>query len=70
MDIPVTYEEAHSFITTLALTQPRILAMFIALPLFNAQIIPGLLRFAVASTIGLVMVPALAPQLAPPSSPP
>ncbi|MET1115638.1 MAG: type III secretion system export apparatus subunit SctT [Comamonas sp.] len=64
MDLPVTYQEATSFIKTLALTQPRILAMFIALPLFNAQLIPGMLRFSVAAALGLVMVPALAPVVA------
>jgi len=64
MELPVTYEEAVSFVKTLALTQPRILAMFIALPLFNAQIIPGMLRFAVAGALGLVMVPVLAPTVA------
>jgi type III secretion protein T len=64
MDLPVTYDEAVSFIKTLAVTQPRILAMFIALPLFNAQLIPGMLRFAVAGALGLVMVPALAPTVA------
>ncbi len=64
MDIPVTYEEVKSFIRTLALTQPRILAMFLVLPLFNTQLIPGMLRFAVAGALGLVMVPALMPVVA------
>ncbi|QKV54394.1 type III secretion system export apparatus subunit SctT [Comamonas antarctica] len=63
MELPVTYEQATSFIKALALTQPRMLAMFIALPLFNAQLIPGMLRFAVAGALGLVMVPALAPMV-------
>lgn len=63
MQLPVTYDEATLFIKTLALTQPRMLAMFIALPLFNAQLIPGMLRFAVAGALGLVMVPALAPMV-------
>ncbi|GAB2734852.1 SctT family type III secretion system export apparatus subunit BscT [Melaminivora jejuensis] len=63
MDAPVTYEQAQSFIATLALTQPRILAMFLVLPLFNTQLIPGLVRFAIAATLGLVMVPALQAQV-------
>ncbi|GAB1387147.1 SctT family type III secretion system export apparatus subunit BscT [Melaminivora sp.] len=63
MQAPVTYEQAQSFIATLALTQPRILAMFIVLPIFNNQLIPGLVRFAVAATLGLVMVPVLQPQV-------
>ena len=64
MQLPVTYEEAVSFLKTLALIQPRLLAMFIALPLFNAQLLPGMLRFAVAGALGLVLVPALAPLVA------
>lgn len=64
MELPVTYEEAMSLLKTLALTQPRILAMFIALPLFNTQIVPGMLRFSVAAALGLVMTPALAPMVA------
>ena len=64
MDLPVTYQEAKAFIGALALTQPRILAMFIALPLFNTQLVPGLLRFSVAAALGVVMVPALSAELA------
>lgn len=64
MDLPVTYQEAKTFIGTLALTQPRILAMFIVLPLFNTQLVPGLLRIAVAVALGIVMVPALSGQVA------
>lgn len=63
MDFPVTYDQAKSFVTALALTQPRVLAMFIALPLFNSQLIPGLLRWAVAGAIGLLMVPVIQAQL-------
>lgn len=62
MDIPVTYDEAKSFVSSMALTQPRILAMFIALPLFNNQLIPGLLRWSVAGAIGLIMVPLMQSQ--------
>lgn len=64
MDAPVTYEQAQSFIATLALTQPRILAMFLVLPIFNTQLMPGLVRFAIASALGVVAVPALQPQIA------
>lgn len=64
MELPVTYEEAMSYIKTLALIQPRILAMFLVLPIFNTQLIPGMLRFAVAGALGLVMVPALMPVIA------
>ncbi len=63
MDLPVTYDQVKSFVATLALTQPRILAMFLVLPLFNTQLVPGLARFAIAGALGLVMVPALQPQV-------
>ena len=59
MDLPVTYSEAKSFIGTLALTQPRILAMFIVLPLFNSQLVPGLIRFGIAGALGLCAAPAI-----------
>lgn len=62
MDIPVTYDQAKSFVSAMALTQPRVLAMFIALPLFNQQLIPGLLRWALAGAVGLIMVPVVQQQ--------
>ncbi|QXL83633.1 type III secretion system export apparatus subunit SctT [Comamonas sp. NLF-1-9] len=63
MDAPVTYEDLKSWLLALALSQPRILAMFIALPLFNAQVVPGLLRFGAAGALGLLTVPLLHAQL-------
>ncbi len=63
MDLPVTYDEAKAFIGALALTQPRILAMFLVLPIFNTQLVPGLLRFSVAAVLGVVMVPVVSSQL-------
>lgn len=62
MDLPVTYEEAKAFVTALGLTQARILAMFVTLPLFNQQLIPGLVRFAVAAALGLIAAPLLQSQ--------
>jgi type III secretion protein T len=64
MDAPVTYSEAKAFVMTLAFTQPRILAMFLVLPIFNQQLVPGLLRFAIAGALGVVAVPVLMPQVA------
>lgn len=58
----VTYVELKAFLGTLALTQPRILAMCLVLPIFNSQLLPGMLRYAVTAAIGLVLVPALVPQ--------
>jgi type III secretion protein T len=60
----VTYVELKQFLGTLALTQPRILAMFVMLPIFNRQILPGMLRYAVSAAMGLIVVPLLQPQYA------
>jgi type III secretion protein T len=60
----VTYADLKNFVSALALTQPRILAMFIVLPIFNQQLMPGLLRYAVAGALGAVAVPFVAPQIA------
>ncbi|PTN41856.1 EscT/YscT/HrcT family type III secretion system export apparatus protein, partial [Achromobacter xylosoxidans] len=60
----ITYVEAKVFLGTLALTQPRILALCAMLPLFNRQLLPGMLRYAICAAIGLVLVPALAPRYA------
>jgi type III secretion protein T len=58
------YAQANVFIGTLALTQPRILALFAMLPLFARQLLPGMLRYAVATGLALVLVPMLAPRYA------
>src|SRR5690606_37278361 len=58
----VTYTQAELLLTTLLMTQPRILTMFIMLPMFNHQVVPGMLRYAIAAGIGLVLVPMLAPE--------
>ena len=61
MDAAVTYMDARAFVIALAYTQPRILAMFIAIPIFNRQIMPGLLRYSVAAGLGTLAAPTLMP---------
>lgn len=51
----INFVEAKVFLGTLALTQPRILALCAMLPLFNRQLLPGMLRYALCAAIGLVM---------------
>jgi len=63
MDEAVTYTHARAFLIALACTQPRILAMFIAIPIFNRQIMPGLLRYAISAGIGVLIVPTLMPSV-------
>lgn len=60
----VTYTQAQLFLTTLALTQPRILALCVMLPLFSRQMMPGMLRYAISAALGLMLVPMLAPEYA------
>jgi type III secretion protein T len=58
------YEQASSYLVALAYTQPRILGMFVAVPIFNRQLVPGMLRFAVAAAFGAFAAPQLVPILA------
>jgi type III secretion protein T len=58
------YEQASSYLMALAYTQPRILGMFVAVPIFNRQLVPGMLRFAVAAVFGAFAAPQLVPVLA------
>ena len=64
MDDAAFFAEAKTFLLALAYTQPRILGVFIAVPLFNPAIVPGLLRYAIAAAIGLLVAPTLMPALA------
>ena len=57
------YTELRGWATAWGLTQPRILALFIAVPLFARQLLPGLLRFGLAGGIGLLVAPPLVAQL-------
>ncbi|MFC4160041.1 type III secretion system export apparatus subunit SctT [Chitinimonas lacunae] len=54
---------AKSFLTALGLTMPRMLAVFLLVPLFNRQLLPGMLRGAVAASLCLVLVPAMQGEL-------
>ena len=60
----LTYGELRSFAAAWGLTQPRILAMFIAVPLFARQLLPGPLRFGLAAGLGLLAAPPLIGQIA------
>lgn len=64
MLIGTVYTEVHTLLGSLALSQPRILVMCAMLPLFNRQVLPGLLRYSVCVALGLVLVPILAPRYA------
>lgn len=59
-----TYTQAQLFLATLAMTQPRILAMLVMLPVFSRQVMPGTLRYGVSAALGLLLVPKLMPDYA------
>ena len=61
----ISYVEAKIFLETLAFTQPRILALCLMLPIFNGQLLPGMLRYSLAAAIGVILVPMLAPKITP-----
>ena len=58
------YAEINVFLGAWALTQPRLLAMCAMLPLFNRQLLPGLLRYGICAALGLVLVPMVMPRYA------
>jgi type III secretion protein T len=60
----VTYAQVQLFLTTLALSQPRILALCVMLPLFSRQMMPGMIKYGLSASLGLVLVPVLAPEYA------
>lgn len=55
--------ETKTFVTSLAYTQPRIIAMLVALPIFNQSLVPGMLRFAIAAALGALAAPVLMPTV-------
>jgi type III secretion protein T len=63
------FVDTRDFLTALAWAQPRTLALFMALPLFNPQLVPGMLRLGIAGAAGMLVAPALVPHLhAPPGA--
>lgn len=64
MDKAGLFLDAKAFLLALAYSQPRILAMFVPIPLFNRQLLPGMLRMAVGAGLGLVVAPTLMPAVA------
>ena len=58
------YTDLNIFLGSLALSQPRVLVMCAMLPLFNRQLMPGMLRYSVCVAFGLIVVPMLAPRYA------
>jgi type III secretion protein T len=57
-------EGIKHFLMALAFTQPRIMAMFIPIPIFNRAILPGMLRMAIGAAFGVVVAPSLVSHVA------
>lgn len=53
------FSEFKSFLMALAWTQPRILGLFVAIPIFPRNVLPGMLRLGMAAGLGLVVAPTL-----------
>lgn len=64
MDKAGMFLDAKAFLLALAYSQPRILAMFVPIPLFNRQLLPGMLRLAIAAGLGVMVAPTLMPAVA------
>lgn len=58
------YLDARAFLLALAFALPRVLGMFVAIPIFNRQLMPGMVRYAVAVALVVLVAPALMPQVA------
>ena len=54
-------DDITSFLLALACTMPRILGLFVAIPIFPRSVLPGMLRLGVAAGFGLVVAPSLIP---------
>lgn len=63
MDQAQLFLDTKAFLLALAYSQPRILGMFVPIPLFNRQILPGMLRMAVAAGLGVMVAPTLVPAV-------
>lgn len=58
------FEDVKTFLIALSLTQARILSMFVPVPIFNASLLPGMLRLAIGAALGLLVAPTLVIQVA------
>jgi len=62
MDQVALFNNTHDFLMALAYTQPRTLGMFAALPIFNPQLVPGMLRLGAGAAVGALVAPTLMPM--------
>lgn len=55
--------EAYHWVLVLTLTLPRFLIVFLMLPFFGRQVIPGLLRNSIAVALSLTLLPVISAQI-------
>jgi type III secretion protein T len=55
----ISLQEISDFLIALALTQPRIQAVFLTLPILSRKQIPGMLRITIAVVFGVIAAPPL-----------
>jgi len=55
------YQQLQTFLLAVGCTQPRIIAMFLAIPVFSTAVMPRVLRYAICASIGAHLAPSLMP---------
>jgi len=63
MEMAALFYNAHDFLLALSFAQPRTIAMLAVLPIFQQQMVPGMLRLGVAAGVSLIVAPALIPHV-------
>ncbi|HVL10239.1 MAG TPA: type III secretion system export apparatus subunit SctT, partial [Burkholderiaceae bacterium] len=59
----VSVAEVKEWLTALAYLQPRIMAMFLLIPMFNRELIPGAVLPAIVFAVSLVALPLVQPEI-------
>lgn len=59
-----TTAEMMQWITSLTYLQPRALAMFLVLPLFKSELMPGIVRTSIVIAVTFIVLPVVQPQIA------
>ncbi len=59
----LAFSEVYSFLLGLAWSMPRILGVFVVLPIFPRSVVTGALRLGLAAGLALIVAPGLAGQV-------
>jgi type III secretion protein T len=58
---PLNFEDIKSYLLMLGVVQARLLPLFLLIPFMSKSMVPRMVTMAVASALGLIVVPTLAP---------